>query len=269
MEKFLFITDLDASLLQHDYSYEEAKPTLQSIRDLGYPLVLNSSKTLAELSVFAEEIHTLAPVIAENGSTVGVRPETGLITPPNAHCIGPYTIINTGPNRQSILSVAHTLRLQHHYQFSGFADWSAEHLAEITGLLPAQAELAKQRHGTEPILWQDSESRLQDFIGKLAEDGIQVVRGGKFIHLMGQVDKADGTQLVIDLYQAAEPDTRWTTVAIGDSENDLLMLERADIAVVIPHDGTIRIRPTNPNTHFAKHNASQGWAEAVQTILDH
>ena len=269
MEKFLVITDLDASLLQHDYSYEEAKPTLQSIRDLGYPLVLNSSKTLAELSAFAEEINTLAPVIAENGSTVGVHPESGLITVPNAHRQGSYTIVNTGPDRHTILLASNTLRIQHHYQFEGFADWSAEQLAEITGLLPAQAELAKQRQGTEPILWKDSESRLQNFIEQLAEEDIQVVRGGKFIHLMGKVDKADGAQLVTDLYQAAEPDTRWTTVAIGDSENDLLMLERADIAVVIPHEGTIRIHPTNPNTHFAKHNASQGWAEAVQTILDH
>jgi len=85
---------------------------------------------------------------------------------------------------------------------------------------------------------------------------------------MGPSDKADGAQKVIELYQQAEPNTDWTVIAIGDSENDLKMLDLADISVVIPHDGEIRIKPQNPNTIFAKQEASAGWAEAVTSIIN-
>jgi len=101
----------------------------------------------------------------------------------------------------------------------------------------------------------------------LAKQDIQIIRGGKFTPLMGFVNKADGAELAIDLYKKAEPDTMWTTVALGDSENDLRMLEQADIPVVIPHDGEIRIKPNNPNTLFASQEASAGWAEIVSQII--
>ena len=130
------------------------------------------------------------------------------------------------------------------------------------------AHLAKQRAATEPILWSDSEERFSQFEKMLTENDIQIVRGGKFRHLMGKIDKADGAKFVTNLYKNAYPKIDWTVVALGDSENDLKMLEQADVACVIPHDGKIRIRPNNTNTIYATQDASSGWNECVQQLIN-
>ena len=48
-KKFLVVTDLDSTLLDHNYNCDEAEPALACLRELGLPLVLNSSKTVAEM----------------------------------------------------------------------------------------------------------------------------------------------------------------------------------------------------------------------------
>lgn len=267
MGKYLFITDLDASLLKHDYTYEEAKPVLAELARRDYPLILNSSKTLSELMDFATELKSTAPVIAENGGAVAIHQDSELEVPAGATELGNYQLIHAGMSRTEVLRCAHQLRSEKGYQFEGFSDWSAEHLASITKLSPEAASRAMDRHVTEPILWTDSEIAFEQFEQALSKQGIQIIRGGKFTHLMGQVDKAGGAQIATQLYQTSFPNTQWTTVALGDSENDLQMLEQADIAVVIPHDGEYRLKPKNQHTLFATQDASAGWAEIVSSII--
>lgn len=265
MEKsFLFITDLDASLLEHDYTFDAALPSLDRIREINAPLILNSSKTLAELEKISTELDTKAPIIAENGSAIGF-PEGSSVRnigdSPDKH------ISIQGLHRDFILVQAHKLREKEGYLFRGFADWTAKNVTDITKLTAHDASLAIQRVATEPILWKDSEERFESFRTELAEHGINIIRGGKFIHLTGKADKADAAAHVISLYKEQYPDKEWQTVALGDSENDLKMLELADIACVIPHDGAIRIHPNNKHTIYATQNASAGWNECIQQIL--
>ncbi|MDB9741689.1 HAD-IIB family hydrolase [Akkermansiaceae bacterium] len=262
----MVITDLDASLLWHDYSFDEAKPTIRKLKELGFPLIFNSSKTVAEMKALAEELNSVSPIIAENGGVVAIHKDDELKNTGN-EAAGDYSLAYSGMSRDEVLSVAHQLREEFEYKFRGFDDFSSSELCSITKLTDKGAILAKDRHVTEPILWFDTEERFQSFNGQLAAKQIRVVRGGKFIHLMGEVDKSKGAQLVIDLMKKAFPSDDWTVVAIGDSENDLGMLELADLPIVIPHDGEIRIRPENSATVYATQNASAGWAEEVEKIL--
>ena len=134
MEKFLFITDLDATLLEHDYSYDAARPALEMIEKIEAPLVLNSSKTIAELSALADELKLDSPIIAENGGAVGVHRDSILEKNAEAIEIGAYQVSSTGLNRSFILEKAHALRSEHDFDFLGFADWTNEKLSELTKL---------------------------------------------------------------------------------------------------------------------------------------
>lgn len=270
MEKLLIVTDLDSSLLWHDYTYDEAKPTIKRIRELGFPLVLNSSKTLAEMQVLAAELQSTSPLIAENGGMVAYHNDEPTLIPPNINKVktDSYTIINTGIARDTILQVAHDLRERFNYDFKGFYDFSEQELSDITKLDLISANKAKQRYATEPILWNDTEEKFAQFSTQLNKHAIQVIRGGKFIHLMGNIDKKNGVLLVIESLRTTYPNDHWKIVAIGDSENDLGMLEIADYPIVIPHDGKIRIKPQNLNTIYGTKNAAAGWAETVGHILD-
>ncbi len=255
--KLLVVTDLDGSLLDDSYAWASARPALARLRAKDMPLVLNSSKTVSEMMDLAHDLGMCSPLVAENG---------GLIAIPDSR--GEYRIELTGLSRKSILEKAHSLRADAGYQFSGFADWSAEQIAERTGLSLAAARRSQTRHATEPILWEDTEARLVDFQQALAASGIRILRGGRFLHLMGMADKADGLVAVRQYFQKAQPKVDWVVVALGDSDNDRAMLEAAEIAVVIPHADGAHIAPDAPRVVHAPHPATKGWNTSLLNILD-
>ena len=64
--------------------------------------------------------------------------------------------------------------------------------------------------------------------------GLTLSRGGRFYHLTGRNTKGLAVVLLTLLYRSSSPDL--ITVGLGDGANDLSMLERVDIPVVIPRE---------------------------------
>ncbi|MEC8279462.1 MAG: HAD-IIB family hydrolase [Verrucomicrobiota bacterium] len=257
-KKFLVVTDLDSTLLDHNYNCDEAEPAIACLRELGLPLVLNSSKTVAEMKNLAMHLGLQSPLVAENG---------GLLAFPN-ESTGDYSVQITGLPRKEILEAAHNLRSQMGYKFEGFADWSDQEIAVRSGLSITQSKLSRDRLATEPISWNDTEPQRLEFADQLGVLGIRMLRGGRFWHLMGAPDKADGIASALEYYQEREPDTDWLVIALGDSANDTAMLEAADIAVVIPHADGAHISPKAPRVVYASFPASKGWNAAILLLLD-
>ena len=220
----IVFTDLDATLLDHHtYSWEAAKPALNWLAQQSIPIILTSSKTLAEMQQLAQELQLHYPLVVENGAAVAVPQKDSS-----------WHMQSMGIPRTAVLDVLHALRQKHAWKFAGFADWTDDDVAQHTGLPLAKASLARQRYGTEPILWQDSEEAWQKCQHELAQHGVRAIAGGRFIHVMGTFDKADGMLWTKDHLFA---DQAVTTVALGDSPNDIAMLSAADIAVVIQSPG--------------------------------
>src|SRR5690606_24979764 len=130
-----------------------------------------------------------------------------------------YTAAFSGINRAEILEIAHQLREREGYQFEGFSDWSVAQVIAHTGLSTEQASRSMERLGTEPILWQDTEALWERFSVALDGAGVRHVKGGRFIHLMGNTDKAMGLNRVVARYRENQPDVDWHVVALGDSPN--------------------------------------------------
>ncbi|MBT8036984.1 MAG: HAD-IIB family hydrolase [Verrucomicrobiae bacterium] len=270
-KKLLIVTDLDATLLTEDYSFHNARPAIHALKDRGFPIILNSSKTLAELVPLARELDIHTPIIAENGGHIAIPKDLDLpINTEKFKPHGEYLTQILGLSRHRILEHSHALRIQHAYKFAGFADWSAEEISQHTGLSLENAKLSADRYVTEPILWNDSEINWDIFKRSIESFGGRALRGGQFIHLMGTTDKADGLRYVRDIYRDSTPNTQWVTVALGDSANDRDMLNASDIAVVIPHSDGPRINdPTAPQVIHAEHPASRGWNDSILEILSH
>jgi len=273
MKKLLIITDLDASFIDENYQYTDALEAVRQLADRGFPLVFNSSKTLIECEALAKELELTTPLIAENGGIIAVPNHSelsSLCQPSEEQAWQRHENISTlltGLSREFILSEAHRARTEHEFSFEGFSDWTPEKLSSITGLSHEAAALAKQRHVSEPILWQDSSDAWETFQAIMAAKKIRTLRGGRFIHLMGPADKADGLRVTRQLYAAKYPDVSWTTVALGDSDNDQSMLQAADIGIVIPHADGPHISIDSPHVTVAKHPASRGWNDAILHLL--
>lgn len=252
----VIVTDLDGTLLDHDtYSFEPATPSLALIAERGYPLVLNSSKTRAEMLFLQTELGMRQPFICENGAAVflpGKDEDEWL-----CECFAPA--------REDWISWIHELRDQRQLPFEGFSDWSVEKIASITGLPPERAALAAQRNYSEPLLWQGDDQGRLAFESLIAAKQLRLVKGGRFYSLQGQFDKAQAMQWLRQHYQQDFP---VTLIALGDSPNDAAMLNAADIAVVIKSKQSESIHVNGPDQVIrTTRPGPEGWQQAMTTIM--
>ncbi|MFK8014740.1 MAG: HAD-IIB family hydrolase [Gammaproteobacteria bacterium] len=260
VQPFVVFTDLDGTLLDHDtYDWRPAESTLQQLKRREIPVVLISSKTLAELAVYRQDIGFQDPVVAENGAAIDVPPDYFTL---------PCDFHKTVVSRDALQREFVELRRECDVSCSAFFELGTEGIVRATGLTPAQAELANQRDASEPVLWQDTPEALTTFCDRAEQAGLRCLRGGRFVHLMGQTDKVDAMTSLLAAYRQEWSSNSVTSVALGDSPNDLGMLQAADIAVVIPahHDVAMDL-PGHANVLRPSQRGPEGWRTAMQTIL--
>ncbi|MEM9335898.1 MAG: HAD-IIB family hydrolase [Pseudomonadota bacterium] len=257
--RLIVFTDLDGTLLDHNtYEWQAAKPALEQLTSRNIPLVLVSSKTYAELSGYRDELKLEYPVVAENGASIHVAGQEF-----------PDTMAVDGAvERGELQRIYRDIKEQHGYRCEAFFELGTDGIVTQTALPPARAALANERAASEPILWLDTEARAAEFAAKAREHGLNCVRGGRFLHLIGQTSKEKAVQQLIDTYVDRYPSEHVLSVSLGDGPNDIGMLETTDIAVVIPgkhrHDMTLTTqnRIVRPAAH-----GPDGWNEAMLALL--
>lgn len=267
MTPLLIFTDLDGTLLDHHtYSFEAAEPALQALKTFSIPCVLNTSKTFAELLSLRQALQHKDPFIVENGSAVYIPKALQLTSNEPLEDCGDYWLKAFGPKRQQLIELAH--HHQKHYRFTPFSEMNYRDLMACTGLAADNAKLALQREFTEPMLWSDSDAALTTLRHHLAAQQIQIQKGGRFAHLMGQdCDKANAMNWLKQLYESQQQQT-YACVALGDGENDIGMISQADYPVVIRSPShQPPIIPNRIDTYLTNEYGPAGWTEAINGIL--
>ena len=109
----------------------------------------------------------------------------------------------------------------------------------------------------------------QQFISDLKQLGAQILEGGRFLHVSGLCDKGQALQWLTEVYNQSTTEPTLKTLAIGDSQNDLAMLEKADYALIIrsPVHGLPAVERKH-NLYISTHTGPKGWAEGVNKIID-
>jgi len=260
--RLMVFTDLDGTLLDHhSYDVEPALPALQRLRALTIPVVLTSSKTAEELAVHHQRLGLVAPFVFENGGGIATPSPGSAGSPPG------YRLRLLGPSREHILATLARLRQEPAFRFAGFADWSAAEVASRTGLMPEDAILARQRLCSEPIAWDGTESALEAFRAALHQYGLRLVAGGRFLHVLGQTDKAIALATLL-AERSERLGTRSISVALGDSGNDRDMLEAADLAVVVRRpDGSHLCLARSTGVRYTAGIGPVGWREAMEELI--
>ena len=270
MKKLLVFTDLDGSLLDHhDYSWRKAAPALKVLAENSFPVVINSSKTTVEINKLKQEIDNDYPHVSENGSVVsipsGYFPSQDFNIENN---IG-YEIQFFGRPYRDIIDVLTSMRNEYNFKFNGFYDMSVEEIASHCNLSWEQATDAKQREASEPLVWLDTAKAFTRFKSLLQEKGLIVIAGGRFHHVMADVDKSEALLWLKNQYQVHEPETQWVTVGLGDSFNDVHMLEVVDYPVLIPNPVIDQpVLSCLGNLIQPNSSGPEGWNEAMTSIMN-
>ena len=278
LKKLLF-TDLDGSLLDHhDYDYSAALPAINKLTQCKIPWIITTSKTAAEVVELRAELENTYPFIVENGA--GIFWPSGTLDPEILHnskvlknlvvqkWMQDCLYMSLSPVLMpEILQLAQMYKKKLNLSFIGFSEMSAKQVADCTGLTLEKATKAKQREFSEPLLWQDSEEKLIKLTEVMASHGLQLIKGGRFVHLMGQSNKGLALKVLADYYHQA-----WQqpveTMALGDGNNDVPLLEASDYPVIIRS-------PVNPapvvkhkKVFITQENGPVGWNRAVLDWLE-
>lgn len=273
----VLFTDLDGTLLDHySYSFLPALTALEELAKLGIPWIPNTSKTFTELNALRDAMNHQGPFVVENGAAIylplsspwaqAFTADIASNTSQGSPFIrdGDFLIYRFGLERDQLLKTLSPFR--DIYRFRSFSQMDVEELMDLTGLSRVSASLALERQFSEPIHWQDSEEALHKLRTEIEASGLTLVRGGRFVHLMGLHSKADAINWMKAI--ALEQGVEVKTIALGDGENDVEMLQAADFPVVVrsPVHAPINI-PNREKVLVTEGLGPVGWNQAVLSIL--
>ncbi|MCM2679260.1 HAD-IIB family hydrolase [Echinimonas agarilytica] len=266
----LIFTDLDGTLLDHySYSFEAAKTTLAYCSEQRIPVIANTSKTCAELIHIRKEINNSCPFIVENGAAIYLPKKLFPTAPEGCIDDGALWQFSFSKNRQHWVDLLHHLKPRFQSLYTSFSNISIEDISQLTGLNLKQAERASQRQFGEPVLWHGNREDKALFVEAIEQLGGHVLQGGRFLHVGGSANKGTAMQWLKNIYTQQSPEIAFETIALGDSDNDIDMLESADHAVVIasPIHDPLALKRTK-NTIFTQSFGPIGWAESLSELLN-
>ncbi|MBI2554605.1 MAG: HAD-IIB family hydrolase [candidate division NC10 bacterium] len=266
-EQFVIYTDLDGCLLDREtYSAEAARPALDLLRKERIPLVLCSSKTQAEVEYHRDLLGLTDPFVVENGGAILIP--MGYFPFPHAftRTTGPYQRVEFGVSYARLTETLRELEQATGLRLRGFSEMSLKEVISLTGLDPDAARRAKARQYDEPFVADLSPAHVERLETEVQSRGLALVGGGRFYHLTGRHSKGLAVDFLTRLYRTAFP--RLVTVGIGDAENDVPVLQRVDIPVVIPRESAL-VDPAFEGRRWAVAPAPgpTGWTQAVLAIL--
>lgn len=267
MNRLIVFTDLDGTLLDHaSYTWTSAKPSLKALASCNYPLIFNSSKTITEMLWLAKQMKLTHSMIAENGAVVAYREP---VDDMKSGISIDYKLNYFSKPYKEIIEVITQIRNQFDFKFTGFNDMSVDEIIKWTGLPEYKAIAASLRQATEPVLWTDTEERLELFRQQLAPHGLKLIRGGRFYHVLSSADKSKAMQWLLEFYRQCSPGDNWLTMGLGDGENDLKMLENVDYPVLVKNTETVQPDVSHiDNITTTTDTGSKAWNQAVLDVIN-
>ncbi len=255
MMRIVLFTDLDGTLLNDRYEFEEALEVIEELKRKEIPIIFCSAKTKAEQEYYRKKMGIDDPFIVEDGSAVYIpKGYFGLSVGVER---GDYEVIELGVERGEIIRVIERLRKR--YRVESFYFMSDEEVARVTGLSLEMARLARDREYSETIVYAE-EGALEEL-----KRYFNVKIGGRFYHVYGRgADKGKAVRVLKDLFGRKFGEV--FTVGIGNSYTDEPMLREVDLPAVVKNPDSwpeLNIK----NLYKAKGIATSGWVEVVRRFV--
>ena len=269
MKKTIVFTDLDGTLLDYStYSFNKALPALSALKQGDIPLVICSSKTKTEIEYYREKLENHHPFISENGGGIFIPKgyfnfdiQTGAydITEEGDSCI-----LGLGARYSALRKAVEELRSEG-FPIRGFGDMTTEEVAALAGLSIEEAAMAKERDFDEPFILKNSGRQKEDLLRAIEKKGFTFTEG-RFFNLLGNSEKGKAVSILTAFYRRQFGTL--TTIALGDSPNDISMFREVDHPVIVQRpDGSYFGRIDIPYLVRAKGIGPAGWNRAVNELI--
>jgi mannosyl-3-phosphoglycerate phosphatase len=227
--KIIIFADLDGTLLDEKYDYQNIKPIISQLLALNVSIVFCTSKTKAEIKFYMEELGMNEPFIAENGAVICIPKGYFPLNYAYTRETSSHYIIELGVPYSIVREKLAKVRMTTATDIVGFGDMTSEEIAKETGLSLDLAKLAKNREYDEPFrIGGGNEKKV---LSAIKGEGLNCIRGAKYFHLLGDSDKGKAVTILRDLYSQVFGGI--VTFGVGDGPNDLEMLKVVDTPFLI------------------------------------
>lgn len=252
--KAVIFTDLDGTLIDHNsYSATPASEAIRGTKEAGIPICICSSKTRREIVYHRNIIDISDPFISENGGAIFIPKGYFERNISDARMQESFEIVELGTPYNVIVTALCRVRAQLQIRLRGFHEITPEELAGKSGLPIHLAQMALDREYDEPFWIEGNGGALESVINAFRNEGLQVTRGSRFHHVMGNNDKGKAVGLLSERFKHHYPNVVFA--GIGDSPNDIPMLRRVDIPILV-------------KTHFGNYDEETRYAVSGLRLVD-
>ncbi len=255
--KYWIVTDLDGTLMDHNYDISPAKKTLKKLSELCIPVIPCTSKTASEVRYFRHENGLSDPFIVENGAAI----------------YGTYTDNSSewelilGKSYMELRTILMNISKEVSYNLIPLNDLSKNQIYELTGLSSKAIIRALDRQWSVPFL--NPPDEIFEKVKLICVSyNVHVFKGNRMSHLLSsESHKGQAVNKLKDHLQNKDV----KIIALGDSQNDLPLLEYADISIVIPgkYGPNKYLQNGIDKGYFRLANAphAEGWSNSVEDVI--
>jgi mannosyl-3-phosphoglycerate synthase len=259
-------TDLDGTLLHPvSYSYTAALEALRGLQSQKIPTVFCSAKTRSEQLFYRQELEVHDPFIVENGGAIFIPKDYFRFPFTYDRIIDDYYLIELGVPYTEIRQRLKLAAEESGKEILSFGDMTVEEIARHADLSLKMAQLAKERECSETIILPGTRREIEVMLDFIRKQGLHVVFGGRFFEANQGADKGKAVQILNELFKLNYGQIE--TFGIGDTENDVPMLNKVDHPLVVQNEQrrwnkintsrAIRVRGVGP----------EGFARAVSELI--
>ena len=255
--KYWIVTDLDGTLMDENYDISPAKRTLKMLAELNIPVIPCTSKTASEVRHFRMENGLSDPFIVENGAAIYGTYENKT---------SEWELV-LGKSYTELKIILSNISKKVNCHLTPLNDLSKKQIFELTGLSDQGITRALDRHWSVPFL--NPPDHIFENVKLICDSyNVHVFKGNRMSHLLSS-ESHKGQAVSILKRHLQNQDVK--IIALGDSQNDLPLLEYADISIVIPSiNGPNKyLKAGIDKGKFILANAphAQGWSNSVEDIL--
>lgn len=274
--QYVVLSDLDGTLLDHHtYDWAPAKEALDRLKRLNIPVIFNTSKTLTEVQTLAQEIGLNdQPYVIENGSALVLN---GFFKPfipqlsdfPQFQNLKQCPAWVIGQSLPVIHSFLNKSLSEFDLSIKSYRDWTIEEVAGITGLTLAKAQSSKEKYFSEPFVFDGQDSEFERFTEQANQAGLNILKGGRFYHLQGMVNKASVIHFLHEFKALFWPDASdLKFISLGDGDNDIDMLEASDYSIAIKSPVNKFPEFSHPTPIYSQLMGPNGWNNEMNNLLN-
>ena len=256
--KYWIVTDLDGTIMDENYDISPARKTLKTCAELNIPVIPCTSKTASEVRYFRKENGLLDPFIVENGAAIYGS---------NENNSSEWELV-LGESYSKLKIILETISKIVNFQLIPLNDLNQKQIFELTGLSDQAIIRALDRQWSVPFL--NPPDNIFEKIKLICKQyNVHVFKGNRMSHLLSSKSHKGEAVNKLKLH-LQNKDVK--IIALGDSQNDLPLLEYADISIVIPgkHGPNKYLQNGIDNGSFRLANFphSKGWSNSVQDIIN-